>query len=80
MQPTTSSSNIHHQATQGSNAGSAGGSRVGSVVGTPMGDDLGMMMQGQGDVDMSGSAGAGVEGMDKVDLAAEIEKARNVHG
>jgi hypothetical protein len=44
-----------------------------------MGDDS--MMQGQGDVDMSESAGtAGMEGMDKVDLAAEIEKARNVHG
>jgi len=43
-----------------------------------MGD--GSMMQGQGDVDMSGSASTGMEGMDKVDLAAEIEKARNVHG
>jgi hypothetical protein len=81
MQPTTSSSNIHqHQGTEGTNSGSVGGSRVGSVAaGTLMGDDS--MMQGQGDVDMSESAGtAGMEGMDKVDLAAEIEKARNVHG
>jgi hypothetical protein len=42
-----------------------------------MGDD---MMQDQGGMGMIGSAGGGMDDKDKMDLVAEIEKARNVHG